>query len=149
VLLRPVIVAQAKHCAPAHCRCEPSTGSALIPDIFGGIAPFSNAGYPYELEKQISYVFAPDFRTSDVEKRDFSTERTELLFGFWVVTVKSGFFSCGSDTVVPSVKQNATQMRCRFKSTISSSRVVLDKRSPLRSNAEGLWLQNSLAPLRR
>jgi hypothetical protein len=80
MLQRPVIVVQAKHCAPAHCRGEPSTGSAVVPDIFGGIAPFSNTGYPYELEKQISYVFTPDFPTSDVEKLGFSTERGVVWF---------------------------------------------------------------------
>lgn len=87
MLQRPVIVSQAKHCVPAHCRCEPSTGSALVPDIFGGIAPSdaekppcNNAGYPIELEKQISYVFTPDFPSSGVEKRCFSTERTAVWF---------------------------------------------------------------------
>lgn len=87
LLQRPVIFAQAKRCVPAYCRCEPSTGSAIVPDIFGGIAPSgaekppcNNAGYPFELEKQISYVFKTDFPSSDVEKRGFSTERTAFWF---------------------------------------------------------------------
>jgi len=84
MLQRPVIVALAKHCVPAHCRFEPSTCSVLVPDIFGGIAP-SDAekppcGYLTELEKHISYVFTPDFPSSDVEKRGFSAERTAVWF---------------------------------------------------------------------
>lgn len=91
------------------CRRIAVLNQVLVPDIFGGIAPSdaekpacNNAGYPTELEKQISYVFTPNFPSSDVEKRGFFPLR-ELLFGFWVVTVKPGFFSCGSDTVFPRV----------------------------------------------
>jgi hypothetical protein len=69
----------------------------------------------------MSYVFTPDVPSSDVEKRGFPIEGTAVWF------LGRNCNSCGSDTVFPSFKQNVTQLRCHFKSAITSSRIAPDK----------------------
>jgi hypothetical protein len=63
-----------------------------------------------------------------------------LLFVFWVITVTLVFFSCVSDAVFPSLKENLKQRHCFFKSAFRKSWFPLNMHSSehtLRSNAEG------------
>jgi hypothetical protein len=114
-----------KQCAPAHSHGEAtSPGSAIVPDVFGGLAssdaskpPGSNAGSPFGLEAQSENITNMLFMFDPRLNRENHSKVYVLPMALSPEALLS--ISCVFDAFSPSLKQNFTQMHCSFKSVIS------------------------------